>query len=178
MSKWEKTFEVAVPVERVWKAFTEEAQTLLLPPDERRSETKQLERNLEVLEVVPNERLRWQQSGPDLPQRSEFTVVFEATDTGSRFTVTRAGFGDGEVAELWGKSFELGFTHGIMDMLLYLETGHIVKRHYDGCAFSSLGVMYAERDWGLEVRDVKHLTDIMAALRATPVINSVARARG
>ncbi len=30
----------------------------------------------------------------------------------------------------------------------------------------------------IEVRDVKHLTDIIAALRATPVINSVERARG
>jgi len=30
----------------------------------------------------------------------------------------------------------------------------------------------------IEVRDVKHLTEIIAALRATPVINSVARARG
>jgi GTP pyrophosphokinase len=30
----------------------------------------------------------------------------------------------------------------------------------------------------IEVRDVKHLTDIMAALRATPAINSVDRARG
>ncbi|MDP6883759.1 MAG: DUF5913 domain-containing protein, partial [Rhodospirillales bacterium] len=30
----------------------------------------------------------------------------------------------------------------------------------------------------IEVRDVRHLTDIIAALRATPVINSVERARG
>jgi guanosine-3',5'-bis(diphosphate) 3'-pyrophosphohydrolase len=30
----------------------------------------------------------------------------------------------------------------------------------------------------VEVRNVKHLTDIMAALRATPEINSVERARG
>jgi len=30
----------------------------------------------------------------------------------------------------------------------------------------------------IEVRDVKHLTNIIAALRATPVINSVARAQG
>jgi len=29
----------------------------------------------------------------------------------------------------------------------------------------------------IEVRDVKHLTNIMAALRATPAINSVERAR-
>jgi GTP pyrophosphokinase len=30
----------------------------------------------------------------------------------------------------------------------------------------------------LEVKDVKHLTNIIAALRASPVINSVERARG
>ena len=30
----------------------------------------------------------------------------------------------------------------------------------------------------IEVRDVQHLTNIIAALRATPVINSVERARG
>ena len=30
----------------------------------------------------------------------------------------------------------------------------------------------------IEVRDVKHLTDIIAALRATPEINAVERARG
>ena len=30
----------------------------------------------------------------------------------------------------------------------------------------------------IEVKDVKHLTNIIAALRATPVINSVERARG
>jgi GTP pyrophosphokinase len=30
----------------------------------------------------------------------------------------------------------------------------------------------------VEVTDVKHLTNIIAALRATPAINSVARAKG
>ena len=30
----------------------------------------------------------------------------------------------------------------------------------------------------IEVKDLKHLTNIIAALRATPVINSVDRARG
>jgi GTP pyrophosphokinase len=30
----------------------------------------------------------------------------------------------------------------------------------------------------IKVRDVKHLTTIIAALRATPAINSVERARG
>jgi GTP pyrophosphokinase len=30
----------------------------------------------------------------------------------------------------------------------------------------------------IDVKDVKHLTNIIAALRASPVINSVDRARG
>ncbi|HBC06225.1 MAG TPA: hypothetical protein DC046_01425, partial [Rhodospirillaceae bacterium] len=30
----------------------------------------------------------------------------------------------------------------------------------------------------VEVRDVKHLTDIIAALRASPTVNSVERAKG
>ena len=30
----------------------------------------------------------------------------------------------------------------------------------------------------VEVRDVKHLTDIIAALRASPAVNSVERAKG
>ena len=155
MSKWVRTFEVSVPVERVWKAFTEESEMLLRPPENRRSQTVPLKRERKVLEVVPCERLRWEQSGPDLPSRLELTVVFESTDRGSRFTVTGAGFGEGEAAELFAESYALGFGHGLMDLVLYLETGHLVKRHYAGCAFSSMGVMYTERDWGLEVRDVK-----------------------
>jgi len=157
MSTWERTFEVSVPVERVWKAFTEESEMLLRPPKERRTPMPMPERKreLKVLEAVPCERLRWEQSGPGLPDRAEFTVVFESTEHGSRFTVTRAGFGEGEAADIFGESNGLGFGHGLMDLVLYLETGQLVKRHYDGCSFSSTGVMYAERDWGLEVREVK-----------------------
>ncbi|MHA1536634.1 MAG: ACT domain-containing protein, partial [Alphaproteobacteria bacterium] len=37
---------------------------------------------------------------------------------------------------------------------------------------------FFEMSVDIEVRDVKHLTDIIAALRANPLINSVQRARG
>ncbi len=76
MSKWVRTFEVSVPVERVWKAFTEETEMLLRPPENPRSQTVPLKRELKVLEVVPGERLRWEQSGPDRASRLELTVVF------------------------------------------------------------------------------------------------------
>jgi len=158
MNKREATFDVSVPVERVWKAFTEETEKLTAPPENRRSETRQLKRELKLLEAVPHERLRWEQIGPELPERAEFTVVFESTETGSRFTVTRAGFGEGELAEIFGDAHWLGTSEGMMDLVLYLETGNLVKRHYDGCTFSSTGLIYIERSWGLEVRGVKRDT--------------------
>ena len=69
--KWEKTFEIAVPVERVWEAFTnrEELNVLLGPPP---GETALHEpgEGMEVLEVVPLKKIRWSQSRADLPEIS------------------------------------------------------------------------------------------------------------
>lgn len=44
--------------------------------------------------------------------------------------------------------------------------------------FTSRSAEFFEMQIDIDVTDVKHLTDIMAALRATPVINSVDRVRG
>ena len=44
--------------------------------------------------------------------------------------------------------------------------------------FTSRSEDFFEMTVDIEVRDVKHLTDIIAALRANPLINSVRRARG
>ena len=96
-------------------------------------------------------RLRWAQEREDLPEKAEFTVVFESVDTGSRITVTRCGFGEGEDADVFSTSNGLGWEHGFRDLVLALETGQIVKRHYDGCSKSSMAVMYVETDGGLEV---------------------------
>ena len=41
-----------------------------------------------------------------------------------------------------------------MDLILYLETGHMAHRHYDGCSLSAMGVMYTQAEYGLEVRGV------------------------
>jgi S1-C subfamily serine protease len=41
-----------------------------------------------------------------------------------------------------------------MDLILYLETGRMVHRHYDGCYLSAMGVMYKQAQSGLEVRRV------------------------
>jgi uncharacterized protein YndB with AHSA1/START domain len=154
--KWEKTFEIAVPVERVWEAMTnrEELQVVFAPPPGRGFGGDESMPELEILEAVPLKRLRWSQYSEGMPAKAEFTVTFESSEIGSSITVTRFGFGEGEDADLWHHSFGLGVEHGWRDFALYLETGQLVKRHYNGCSLSSMGVSYEETAGGLRVCEV------------------------
>ena len=137
--KWQRTFEVSVPVERVWEMFT---RTRPAPPAGARPDPNAAVKP-QVLEVQPMKMLRWSAEGGELPERSEITVVFESTDTGSRFTVTRFGFGEGEDADVFSESNGLGWEGGLMDMVFELETGVAVNRHYYGAYDTCTGVMYA-----------------------------------
>src|SRR5262245_17174355 len=115
--RWQRTFEVSVPVERVWRALTDPAERAALrQPVEGARPDPNAELVPEVLELEPMKRLRWAQQGGTLPERMEFTVVFEATDGGSRFTVTRCGFGEGEDADVFSESNALGWELGFMDL--------------------------------------------------------------
>jgi uncharacterized protein YndB with AHSA1/START domain len=148
--KWQRTFEVSVPVERLWRAFTEEHARLFTPPEGAAPDPNGAVLP-KVLEVQPLRLLRWEQDGGSLPERAEFTVVFESRDGGSCFTVTRCGFGEGEDADVFSESNALGWELGFMDLVLYLETGQVVHRHYYGAIASCTATVYARRDWGLEV---------------------------
>ena len=78
--KWEKTYSIAVPVERVWEAFTnpEELKVLLSPPAGRGLHPeREAGAGMQVLEAVPLKKLRWSQGRGDQPEKSELTVVFE-----------------------------------------------------------------------------------------------------
>lgn len=148
--KWQRTFEVSVPVERVWNAFTQNRRSAR--PGARPDPNAAVK--LEVLEAQPMKLLRWAQEGGSLPGRYEMTAVFESTDTGSRFMITRFGFGEGEDADVFDESNALGWEGGFMDLVFELETGVSVDRHYYGAYDTCTGVMYAQRDWGLEVLNV------------------------
>ncbi len=148
--KWQRTFEVSVPVERVWRAFTEEAEILRGQPDGAPADPNG-NVPIKVLDVQPLRLVRWEQEGGRLPERMEFTVTFESTAHGSKFTVTRCGFGEGEDADVFSDSNARGWEYGFMDLVLYLETGQSVRRHYFGCSKSYTGVVCANRDWGVEV---------------------------
>jgi uncharacterized protein YndB with AHSA1/START domain len=150
--KWEKTFEISVPVERVWEAMTnrEELKVLFTPPPGRALESGLP--TLELLEAVPLKKLRWTQERPS--GKCEFTVVFESKEIGSSLTVTRFGFGEGEDADIFSNSFGLGWLQGFRDMILYLETGQLVHRHYNGCSLSAMGMSYEETPGGIRVCEV------------------------
>ncbi len=152
--KWEKTFEIAVPVDRVWEAMTsgEELKVLFSAPEDRALDEGMPK--LEVLEAVPLKKLRWVQYRDQTPNKAEFTVTFESKEIGSSVTVTRFGFGEGEDADIFSNSFGLGWLHGFRDMILYLETGQVVHRHYNGCSLSAMGMSYEETPAGIRVCEV------------------------
>jgi len=155
--KWEKTFEIAVSVERVWEAVTNREELMVLlspPPDKQQAGAPEPGAGMEILEAVPLKKLRWSQSRDDVPEKAEFTITFESREAGSAITVTRYGFGEGEDADIFSASNGQGWEHGFMDLVLYLETGVMAKRHYDGCSQSCLGMSYVETPGGVEVRRV------------------------
>ena len=53
---------------------------------------------------------------------SEITVTFEAVASGTRISITHAGFGDGPWDE-WIEGTSLGWDQAIADLVAYLETG-------------------------------------------------------
>jgi len=114
--RYQMNFEVGVPVARAWEAFTDpdELSRLLAPPPEGAAE--QSPYTQKVLEVDPMRLLRWSQEADHLADRAEFTVVFEATTDGTRLTITRDSFGEGEAAEVFSVSNGLGWEHGFRDL--------------------------------------------------------------
>ena len=115
--RYQMNFEVGVPVARAWEAFTDpdELSRLLAPPPPEGA-AEQSPYTQKVLEVDPMRLLRWSQEADHLADRAEFTVVFEATTDGTRLTITRDSFGEGEAAEVFSVSNGLGWEHGFRDL--------------------------------------------------------------
>ena len=148
--KWERTFDVCVPIERLWAAFRDEHEygAILAWPEEGGSSPPDPNKH-QVVEFEPLTRIRFKQRA-DVPDPGELTVTFESTETGSRFTVKRDSDGEGEPADVFADSNSLGFGHGFSDLVFYLETGVPAFRH-PGESKSCTGMLYQEHDWGIEV---------------------------
>jgi uncharacterized protein YndB with AHSA1/START domain len=160
---FEKTFVVAVPVERAWQAMTDPAELNqwyfpVRVGDDGSLETEILgqERPTEVVDFEPGKmfRTRTAMTGREAwgvsPGTREMTVVFEALESGTRITITNAGFGEHD--DLSGVM--RGQEETIADLVLYLETGVAFPRHHHG-EKSWIGFSGRERRCGLEVMSVQ-----------------------
>lgn len=161
--KLERTFVVAVPVERAWRAMTHPKELAKWSFPRQVAEDGSMEteilgetRTSEVLEYETGRmfRTRTELTGREgwgiIPGAREMTVVLEATDTGTRITITHSGFSNAE--DLSGVS--RGVDETIADLILYLETGVAFPRHHFGDQ-SWIGFSAREVRAGLEVRSVQ-----------------------
>lgn len=160
---FEKTFVVAVPVERAWQAMTdpEELNKWYFPSRPAEGGALEVEilgekRTTEVVdfEVGRMFHTRITMTGREgfgvQPGAREMTVVFEATESGTRITITNSGFGETE--DLSGVM--RGQAETIADLILYLETGVGFPRHHQGVR-SWIGFAGREVPAGLEVTSVQ-----------------------
>jgi uncharacterized protein YndB with AHSA1/START domain len=161
----ERTFVVAMPVERAWHAMTDPAELnkwyfpLQTKADGSiKTEILGEQRASEVIEFEPERmfRTRTPMTGAEAwgvaPGVREMTVVFESTETGTRITMTQSGFGNASEADLSGVS--RGIDETIADLILYLETGVAFPRHHHG-ERSWIGFSGRELLAGLQVASVQ-----------------------
>lgn len=163
--RYDRTFVVAVPVEKAWKAFVDprEREAWMSPPGRDPIEHPEAQypadgfpkTELKVGDVQEHRRLSWSQ-GHTMPSGSrgwvETAVTFEAVDTGTRITITRSGFGNSDEWQMFAQSTSLGLDHSLVDLIAYLETGVNVSRHFSGR--SSIGASMLELGRGLQVTKV------------------------
>lgn len=169
--KYERTFEVRVPVERAWRAFTEpreletwyaeRVQAWEAIPGGRLAYGMEGYPLVEgtVQEVEPLRRLRFEEGPGLLPGTTQITVVFESIESGTRITITHAGFGEGGewIDEL--QSHTQGWNQAIADLVLWLETGVRFPRFH--AWKSMLGVATLDVPAGVQV--IKVVPDTFAA---------------
>jgi uncharacterized protein YndB with AHSA1/START domain len=134
----EKVFTVAVPPARAWQMFADgterarwEATTYDIEPVTGGSYHWTIGDDIaatgEVLEAVPETLMRQRDhAGPHAG--SVVTITFESVTSGTRISITHAGFGDDDSWDEWLEGTSLGWDRAIADLVAYLETGVVAGR--------------------------------------------------
>jgi uncharacterized protein YndB with AHSA1/START domain len=160
-TSFERTFTVSVPPARAWRAFTEPedievwfAERFESGGADSTSEALSVggPMHFEPTEVVPNERLAYKQWAETADSGIVTTVVFEATEHGTRITFTQAGFGDPN--RFGTEPVHRGMNETLDDLILWLEHGIAYPRHRDVRARAGLGAEFARVPGGLGVTRV------------------------
>jgi uncharacterized protein YndB with AHSA1/START domain len=136
--EFSRSFSVSAPVERAWQVFTEvdELNKWYFPVSindvgQPQHDVMGQPTTMEILEVTRPHTLRYRSPfGPwPIDGTVETSLTFESIETGTRITLTRSGFGEGEDWESALNAHILGTEDTLADAVLYLETGVAVPRH-------------------------------------------------
>ena len=164
----ERSFEVDVPLRRVWQVMTDPAELNrwyfpFRPSADGRSHATEVHGHERTSEVVEVEALKFfrtrttftgREGFGSVPGVREMLVSFEPAGAGTRVTITHSGWGDDEASECNRRATERGSDETIADLLLYLASGMPFPRHNRG-ERSSLGLSALEVPGGVEVRGVQ-----------------------
>ncbi len=125
--EWQRTFDFSVSVQRAWEAFNDHSRPTewnnVFVGDPYRGQGSIA---VEILESIPERVLRWSETEGD--DRVEMTATFTETETGSRITLTRSGFGEGDEWALRHSARLLGWEQSLHDFAVFVETGAFVER--------------------------------------------------
>jgi membrane-associated protease RseP (regulator of RpoE activity) len=132
---YERTFVVAVPVERAWQAFADVKEREAWASGRDHMDDPESLETFEPgeIKIGPSElheRLSWSQYHSGLDGWFENVVTFEEVKSGTRITIVRSGFGDSEAWRHYAESTNGGWDEMIADLVLYLETGVRAARHF------------------------------------------------
>jgi hypothetical protein len=151
--QWERTFDLSVPVPEAWRRFHETDEPMpwnrVLSGDPYYSGGAV---RVEGIEVDPEREVRWEEVEGD--DRIEMTAAFTETATGTRITITRCGFGDGEAWAARSAARLLGWVHAINALAVHLETGALPPAIYRSARWLS-GADVLEETGGLRVVGVE-----------------------
>jgi len=159
---FERTFTVSVPPARAWRAFTEPeelevwfAERFEAGGTDATSDSLGVggPMHFQPTEVVPSERLSYRQWAETPDAGIDVTVVFEATEHGTRITFTQAGFGG--PTRFTTEHVNRGMYETLEDLVLWLEHGIAFPRHRNVRARSGIGADFARVPGGLGVTTVE-----------------------
>ena len=156
---WTRVFELGFSRDRVWKAWSDMDEivkwmepTATQVGDRVETSTGGDRMETEIVEVSAPDRLRWRYQHEHWPGWVDVTVTFEEATTGTRITLTHAGFGDhgwdDVIDQVQGRLD--GWCEAIADLAVYLQTGVATQRHFGPKV--DLGVGVVETAGGLVVK--------------------------
>ncbi len=154
----EKTFTVAVPIERAWEAFADSHERSQWEAAEYEIDPRPgglvrwvlpgVEATGRVEEAEPHRLLRHTEvTGPHAG--CEVTIAFEEVRGGTRIIITHSGFGSADAWDEWLEGTSLGWSQAIADLILYLRTGVAARRFIT--EMQSPGMTMTDTDAGVEV---------------------------